>query len=235
MFIVVSMPSSPFSGYGHRLLVIAPIIEGLLGGWSTVQSASSAYISDCTASGSRAHIFSQFTGVYYIGLSIGPGIGGWLIHNTKWGSTAAGTKTVTAVFCIAVLCSLTNFALALFILPESLDKVRREKASEGQRLSAKAKGKMVASGERNVQLGEGSSRTLREDVDERQGLLHELFSPLRIFLPVTIRMGIRQRQDWNLTLLAAALFTMMLSSVRLFSLTSSTISRTDSHCRGYIN
>jgi hypothetical protein len=69
-FILASTPSSPLSSHGHKLLIIAPVIEGLLGGWSTLQSATSAYISDCTSSGSRASMFSRFTGVSFLGFGV---------------------------------------------------------------------------------------------------------------------------------------------------------------------
>jgi MFS family permease len=68
--ILASTPSSPLSAHGHKLLLLAPVIEGLLGGWSTLQSATFAYISDCTSSGSRASLFSRFTGVSYLGLGV---------------------------------------------------------------------------------------------------------------------------------------------------------------------
>lgn len=70
LFILASTPSSPFYSHGYKLLLIAPVIEGLLGGWSTIQSGTSAYISDCTSAGSRAAIFSRFTGVSFLGFSV---------------------------------------------------------------------------------------------------------------------------------------------------------------------
>lgn len=90
-FILVATPGSPLAAHGHKLLVIAPIIEGLLGGWSTLQSATSAYVSDCTSPGSRATIFSRFNGVFFLGFSIGPVIGGWIIRNGIPGIDRIGT------------------------------------------------------------------------------------------------------------------------------------------------
>ncbi|PPQ75439.1 hypothetical protein CVT24_013023, partial [Panaeolus cyanescens] len=134
-FILVSTPSSPLSHHGHKLLLLAPVIEGLLGGWSTLQSATSAYISDCTSSGSRAQVFSRFTGVFYLGFSLGPAIGGWIISNglpLPWSSTLLKPqKTVTGVFWIAIFCSLVNFLLVVFVFPESLSKEKRARASNG--------------------------------------------------------------------------------------------------------
>jgi len=90
-FILVATPGSALASHGHKLLIIAPIIEGSLGGWSTLQSATSSYVSDCTSSGSRAKIFSRFTGVFYLGFALGPTIGGWIIRKGIPGLDRIGT------------------------------------------------------------------------------------------------------------------------------------------------
>ncbi|TFK20295.1 hypothetical protein FA15DRAFT_673617 [Coprinopsis marcescibilis] len=161
VFILASTPNLPFplslfsyrSEFNHasRLLLLAPIVEGLLGGWSTLQSATSAYISDCTSPGSRAQIFSRFTGVFYLGFSAGPAIAAWIIRHpgllrvpsssdTPPGQglgrkPAAETQTVSAVFWIAVVCSFINFLLVLFVFPESLNQEKREKAKRAYALA----------------------------------------------------------------------------------------------------
>src|SRR5690606_1137394 len=93
IFVLTSSPSLPFplSWFSYastpnraaQLLLLAPLVEGLLGGWSTLQSATSAYISDCTSPGSRAQIFSRFTGVFYLGFSAGPAIAAWVIRHPE--------------------------------------------------------------------------------------------------------------------------------------------------------
>ena len=84
-FVLASLPHTPLSSHAHKLLLVAPVIEGLLGGWSTLQSAISAYISDCTSDGSRSHIFSRFMGVLYFGFALGPMLGAWVItHPPKF-------------------------------------------------------------------------------------------------------------------------------------------------------
>ncbi|EAU85612.2 hypothetical protein CC1G_06325 [Coprinopsis cinerea okayama7 len=159
IFVLASSPSLPFplSWFSYastpnraaQLLLLAPLVEGLLGGWSTLQSATSAYISDCTSPGSRAQIFSRFTGVFYLGFSAGPAIAAWVIRHPELfpfpsssdpgsgsgtlvdlaGKTAQQRQKVTAVFCIAVICSFINFLLVLFVFPESLSRERREQAT----------------------------------------------------------------------------------------------------------
>lgn len=238
MFILVSTPSSPLSTHGHKLLLISPIIEGLLGGYSTLQSATSAYLSDCTSSGSRAHIFSRFTGVVYLGFSVGPIIGGWLIrHPIAWfgGSSMQGKQSVTSVFWVALFCSFINLLLVTFIFPESLSKEKRERAMIANRKLGVIIGKKGKARERALTLSSGDpgSSSTDEDIieevnrprqEEREsgvrsgsaGIISRFLSPLAVFLPVLVLdpsgLG-RKKRDWSLTLLACGLFGYMLSTV----------------------
>lgn len=208
-FILVSTPSSPFSAHGHKLLVLAPILEGLLGGWSTLQSATSAYLSDCTSSGSRAHIFSRFAGVFYIGLSVGPSVGGYLIKNPIW--KTGGALTVTSVFWTAIFCSFLNFVLVLFVFPESLDKVKRARALADHQVKASGKGKARAPDEEAVRQGSGSNGGA--PAEPGHGIIRGFLKPLALFLPVVVfDGGVKKRRDWSLTFLGAALFGATLSS-----------------------
>lgn len=156
-FILVSTPSSRLSHHGHILLLLSPFIEGLLGGWSTLQATASAYVSDCTSDGSRSHIFSKFIGVFYLGFALGPTVGAYFIrhplpmfvesstglHTSESGSWAwvdevraaaapipgkVGVPNVTSVFWVAITCSFVNLVFAMFFLPESLDKAKRKAA-----------------------------------------------------------------------------------------------------------
>ena len=42
IFIIASNPPTLLRGKAHQLLVLAPAVEGLLGGWSTLQGATQA-------------------------------------------------------------------------------------------------------------------------------------------------------------------------------------------------
>ena len=229
-FILVSTPSSPLSHHGHKLLLLAPVIEGLLGGWSTLQSATSAYLSDCTSSGSRAHIFSRFAGVFFIGFSLGPSIGAWLIQHpipilASPGTDGRAAKTVTSVFWVAIACSFINFVLVLFVFPESLDKEKKDKAMREYvaRTRGQSRGKARASEE-----------GIREDREDAHGSNHgpaqtgsvitRFLEPLAVFLPVVVMDPTspgRKRRDWSLTLLAASLIGYMLSMASPSSLCTS--------------
>ncbi|KAJ3926366.1 MAG: major facilitator superfamily domain-containing protein [Lentinula lateritia] len=222
-FILVATPGSPLAAHGHKLLVIAPIIEGLLGGWSTLQSATSAYVSDCTSPGSRATIFSRFNGVFFLGFSIGPVIGGWIIRNGIPGIDRIGTinkqgKSVTEVFWLAICLSFMNFLLTTFLFPESLSKEQQDKAKlahDGDGPDAKGKSRSdngSMSTNASSTHGPGESRA----APRKSSTLGRVFSPLALFLPVVItettNTGIRKRKDWSLTFLAMAMFLYMLST-----------------------
>ncbi|KAJ4477211.1 major facilitator superfamily domain-containing protein [Lentinula aciculospora] len=215
-FILVATPGSPLAAHGHKLLVIAPIIEGLLGGWSTLQSATSAYVSDCTSPGSRATIFSRFNGAFFLGFSIGPVIGGWIIRNGIPGIDRIGTinkegKSVTEVFWLAICLSFINFLLTTFLFPESLSKEQQDKAKLAH---DELKGKSRST---NGSIGDDSSS--ESTTSRKRGILRTIgrvFSPLALFVPVVIteatHNGIRKRKDWSLTFLAMAMFLYMLST-----------------------
>lgn len=174
-------------------------MEGLLGGWGTLQAATSAYISDCTSDGSRAHIFSRFTGVFYLGFAVGPAIGAFLIRHpfipifSPAIGVHNGAPTVTSVFYVAATASFINLLLALFLFPESLEK-------------KKAKATMVQP---------STSVTAQSGSDApRQSAVAHFLSPLTLFLPKTIDVPDgRKRTDWSMTLLALVLFGHLLSLV----------------------
>ncbi|KAI0346310.1 MFS general substrate transporter [Trametopsis cervina] len=202
VFILVSTPHSAFAAHGHKLLIVSPIIEGLLGGWSTLQGATSAYISDCTSDGSRAHIFSRFAGVFYLGFSLGPAIGAYLIrhplfsfpsNSSGYPGLHNGQPVVTSVFYVAAMCSFVNLLLVLFVFPESLDKKR---AKEGiQRAAMSGHGGVEATA-----VG-------------KQSFCQRLLSPLALFAPkkITTPEG-GYRRDWSLTILGLVFFSFLLST-----------------------
>ncbi|OCH94865.1 MFS general substrate transporter [Obba rivulosa] len=198
-FILVSTPHSAFAAHGHKLLIISPIIEGLLGGWTTLQGATSAYVSDCTSDGSRARIFSRFTGVFFLGFSMGPTIAAFLIRHPLFADSSPvsrvhnGAPTVTSVFYVAAMCSFVNFLLALFVFPESLQKKKEKADSETA----------------TVPLGREVVLSPPRKRDWFLGFL----SPLALFLPKKIEVpGHPPRKDWSLTFLALAMFGYLLST-----------------------
>ncbi|KIK63023.1 hypothetical protein GYMLUDRAFT_57781 [Collybiopsis luxurians FD-317 M1] len=213
-FILVATPGSILAAHHHKLLVVAPLIEGLLGGWSTLHAATSAYLSDCTSPGSRATIFSRFNGVIYLGFALGPILGGWVINNGIPGIDRIGTVTkegmsVTEVFWLAICFSFVNFFLTTFLFPESLSKEQRAKARAAHKADSKGKSRST-----NDTAGDVSGR--RGHLPTNDNFIQRFFSPVALLLPVmineTTNAGIRKRKDWSLTLLGLAVFLHTLST-----------------------
>ena len=144
-------------------------------------------------------IFSRFTGVFYVGLSLGPSVGAWVLRSgllEKMGLVLDG-RNITGVFCVSITMALVNFLCAALLFPES-----------------------VGSGK--TSMGELEGREEEEgDEDEvqeaSQGLLARFIKPLALFLPVvTFDASGRKKRDWSLTWLAGALFAYMLGTVSTF-------------------
>ena len=215
-FILVSTPHSIFAAHGHKLLIISPILEGLLGGWATLQGATTAYVSDCTSDGSRAQIFARFSGVFYLGFSVGPMLGAYLIRHPivsfPRSSPAGhgpvlhnGAPTVTSVFYVAAMCSFVNLLLVLFVFPESLTKKK-----------AKAAGKFVS---RMVPVPAPTAHTSGASDPTEGGVVNQFWlahalSPLALLAPKKIpRPDGGYRRDWSLTVLGVGLFMFLLATV----------------------
>lgn len=213
IFVLASTPSSPLSHHGHRFLLLAPFVEGLFGGPGALQSATSAYVSDCTSPGSRATIFSRFAGVTYLGIAIGPTAGAWFIRHPFFQTRSADshtTQTVASVFVVSIVCLFLNFVLAAFVIPESLSREKQTRAKEEYAgVTSKSKGKARSHEEdcQRVARAEESSMQI-EDNRGVVGVFRRLFGPLAVFLPVdTIDfVRLRKKTDWSLTILAIGLF-----------------------------
>lgn len=101
---------------GIYVLLVGPILDGCLGGFSTMSATMHAYISDVTPDGSRATTFARLGGAVMSGFAVGPILGSALI---------SATGNILAPFYVSVL---VHFVFALsqrFILPESLSSDSR--------------------------------------------------------------------------------------------------------------
>ncbi|KAG6373368.1 major facilitator superfamily domain-containing protein [Boletus reticuloceps] len=207
-FILVSTPRNPLAAHSHKLLILAPIIEGSLGGWSSLTGANTAYIADCTSPGSRATIFARFTGVLFVGLALGPIIGAWLIRNPipflKVGQADHPLQSVNSVFWVAICGSFVNLLLVLFVFPESLPASRRAMNRKGKHRAIE--------GDEIGTSGNHAWVVMR--------VVKSFISPLSVFLPTDVPVissvgmpgQLRTRKDWSLTFLALSLFVYTLAS-----------------------
>ncbi|GAA5993236.1 hypothetical protein JCM10908_004524 [Rhodotorula pacifica] len=106
----------------YNFLLLGPILDGLVGGYSTAQATSAAYISDTTSPGSRAKIFSAIGGLMYGGFAMGPVLGSFLITHSRLG--------VLAPFYAALAMHAAYLLFLALLLPESLSSERKHAARE---------------------------------------------------------------------------------------------------------
>jgi hypothetical protein len=192
----------------HFLLLVAPIVEGLFGGFTTLTATTSAYISDCTSDGSRAAIFSRFAGVAYTGIALGPMIGAALLRHATQSAPSLvrtfargvegptdGVPGVTPIFAVAIACTAVNFFLSLLVFPESVHKAR---------LRAAAK----------TAAAEGTGAVSAALPPKPISVAKRLFGPLAVFAPSKALASASGRpgRDWSLTWLALGLFCVLLSA-----------------------
>ncbi|KAG1883390.1 hypothetical protein F4604DRAFT_1535448, partial [Suillus subluteus] len=233
-FILVSTPHSPLAVHSHKLLILAPIIEGSLGGWSTLNGANTAYIADCTSPGSRATIFARFTGVLSIGLALGPVLGAWLIKNPipflSAGNLEHPLQSVTSVFWVAITCSFVNLLLVLFVFPESLPASRRASNRKGKGRAVESGPEFPSSTCITVLAGLvfNSKHLFIGKADEASNgwtatrIIRSFLSPLAVFLPSHVPVATsatgdslvpsRTRKDWGLTFIGMSIFLHMLAT-----------------------
>ncbi|KIJ51095.1 hypothetical protein M422DRAFT_44287 [Sphaerobolus stellatus SS14] len=181
MFLLASKPPAFLKGHAYQLLLVAPIVEGLLGGICSFNGAFYAYLSDCTSHGSRSRIFSRFTGSLMIGIAVGPEISALILHNTH---------STTAVFYVSVILATINLFLVLFVFPESLNREVRDT---------------------NIKAAKEARQVALQDSAGKTGIwksvkyaVKSFFEPLRTLGPVPRPRG--RGRDWSLTLIAVAGF-----------------------------
>ncbi|KZO96709.1 MFS general substrate transporter [Calocera viscosa TUFC12733] len=113
------------------VLVMGPIVEGLMGGWTAMQAAINAYASDAINPQDRVKIFSRFFGLIYIGVALGPVISGFLVKMTD---------NLISVFYLSASSWLLLALLFATALPESLSQetmTKKRHEREAKRLAHK--------------------------------------------------------------------------------------------------
>ncbi|KAG9016474.1 hypothetical protein FRB93_010723 [Tulasnella sp. JGI-2019a] len=170
---------------GHKLLLLGPVVEGLLGGWSTITAAVSAYVSDITPHGSRSHTFSTFQGLMFVGVATGPAFGSIILKYTN---------QILLIFLISVTISFVNCLYVTFIVPESLTQEARD---------AYCAAHAAKDDDPSVLAGDGDREALGVVASVR-AWLRAFFAPLQLFAP--------HGKDWRLTYIAVAFSSIMLTA-----------------------
>ncbi|CAG8569639.1 5959_t:CDS:2, partial [Scutellospora calospora] len=101
---------------GLIVLIIGVLIDGFLGGFSSLAAVLYSYAADCTVPEQRRVIFGFMQGALYLGLSLGTMVGGEIVEFTN---------NLLSVFYVSITISILFFLFVLFILPESLSKERQ--------------------------------------------------------------------------------------------------------------
>ncbi|KAF5330575.1 hypothetical protein D9619_005275 [Psilocybe cf. subviscida] len=184
-FIFVALFSKHIPG-GYWFLVVAPFIEGGLGGLSAGVAALHAYMADTTEESLRSRNFSLGLGLMFSGMAFGPTVGSLLIR---------ATGHTLSVFYLATATHALYTVLVWLILPESLSRKQMTLAKE----KYEAEGGAAAADRGPV----GILVKLRR--------LFAFLSPLTVFMPyevkgedVDVNPLKKPKKDWNLTFMALA-------------------------------
>ncbi|KAJ3893293.1 hypothetical protein GG344DRAFT_75175 [Lentinula edodes] len=186
VYLLVTRENTPFYSYAEQFIMVGPVLDGFVGGLSAFNGVVHAYTSDCTAPGSRAKIFSTLQGMVFVGLAIGPWLGGLITS-----STGPEPLNPYTLFYVSSTMNALLLCFVALVLPESIEK--------------KYEPLEATIGWRRKPLKASIKSGLAE-------LLAGLLSPISIFFPriITNYEGSRKR-DWNLSFAGGALFLYLIS------------------------
>lgn len=68
--------------FSVNIILIGAVIDGLSGSFLLGMALSYSYAADCTSPARRAMAFGYFQGCLFLGIAIGPALGGMLIEMT---------------------------------------------------------------------------------------------------------------------------------------------------------
>ncbi|KAF7327696.1 hypothetical protein MKEN_00349100 [Mycena kentingensis (nom. inval.)] len=179
VFLLVSVGIPSIESRGESFILIGPVLEGFAGGLSVFNGVVHAYVSDCSADGSRSRIFSVIQGIQFVGMATGPWIAGILQTYTSLG--------VYSMFSVSIGVQLVLLLYITFLFPESLRKKEPSHTSlEPVSPSLPADPRHVL--QRMKQFGVA------------------FISPLTIFRPRRVERGATSRIDYNVTFMGVAMF-----------------------------
>ena len=115
---------------GLEFFLVGAILDGLCGSFTTKMAATNAYVTDCTTPERRAISFAYIHSIFFLGMAVGPVIGGLVINYTD---------SVIALFYCAVAVHLFFALFIVFLVPESAtpeQMVQATKNHNNRRLSA---------------------------------------------------------------------------------------------------
>ncbi|RPB05202.1 MFS general substrate transporter [Choiromyces venosus 120613-1] len=101
--------------FSVNIMLFGSLIDGLCGSFMLGMALSYSYGADCTSPARRAMAFGYFQGCLFLGIAIGPVLGGLLIKKTN---------NILSVFYVALGAHAVFITYIMFIMPESLSKRR---------------------------------------------------------------------------------------------------------------
>ncbi|KZV76315.1 hypothetical protein PENSPDRAFT_448195 [Peniophora sp. CONT] len=197
VYILVSNTGTVFGRHGEAFIILAPFVEGLTGAHSCFSSLTHAYAADCTAGGSRSHIFVMMQGMLYVGLAAGPWVDGAILNLDR-------RSTNETLFAFAIAFALVNLLLIAFVLPESLQPDRRL-GSDFSFTTHRGESSMSS-----MDIAREKSAFHVFALRSKKFIRNLLIRPISIFFPKKLSGG-RKGYDWNLTLVGVAQFIYILS------------------------
>ncbi|KAJ7931572.1 major facilitator superfamily domain-containing protein [Mycena leptocephala] len=187
VFILVSGSISAITRRGESFVLVGPVLEGICGGLSVFNGVTHAYVSDCTPNGSRSKIFSTVQAMVFIGLAVGPSIGGALLSSTTLGTYS--------LFYISIAMQLVLLVYVIFLFPESLQSRVRQ------------------SSQLDLEPTPGGNSTQKRTLtDIIKHFILAFVSPITIFMPRTVDHGVSSRKDYNLLLLGSAMLVYLITT-----------------------
>ncbi|CAK7269279.1 hypothetical protein SEPCBS119000_003488 [Sporothrix epigloea] len=181
----------------YRWILVASVLDGLVGSFTMTNIVSHSYTSDCTPPSKRTITFGYLHACLFTSMAFGPLLSGYFV---KW------TGSLLSIFYVTLVCHSLFVLFIIFVLPESLSERRqnlaREKhAKEKEMFAAKLR-------EAELQVSEAETSGLWTQKTGLVGLYRRTalrvqqshpLAPLKILLPKGVD---RARVRRNLIILA---------------------------------
>jgi len=115
---------------GIEFFLVGAILDGIFGSFTTTMAATNAYVADCSTPERRAISFAYIQSVFFLGIAVGPVLGGIIINYSG---------SAVTLFYSALAVHLSFALYILFIIPESVTPEHALRATQNhnnRRLSA---------------------------------------------------------------------------------------------------
>ncbi|CAO1631916.1 unnamed protein product [Parajaminaea phylloscopi] len=158
--------------FGTHFMLISSAIEGMLGGIATMIAAHQAYISDSTPAGTRARVYAQMTGFFFVGYVVGPALGGYM---------ARATDSLMSTVVFATTGHLLYLLLLVVAVPESVSSDRKREAMAAYEAKVRSKPSPDAGEQERGQASDNDAGNPRSTT-RLQWLTRRALIPLRPML-----------------------------------------------------